>query len=211
MNEVEYSVLSAALRIITLARAVQESGKRMVRAPVLAECLHLYDEAVRKWQAPSTYDRIRDPSNLEGEPKEEPKPAEPADREPPVPEPETIMLYRAYESWREVFQAAEAELRRLQQDPAHIIHVQGADRPSKELARAYSRVYRAQDVLAHLIPAIEDAVSAHIDDETTAGVTKIKWRLEKLNAATEQTDPETTESVTAPATPEPPTPPPENP
>lgn len=170
MNEREIEVLRAAARIIVLAREVLKSGKRFARTKNLSLSLAAYDDAVTRMNAPSVYDRINDPGNMEGEPK---PPIEPTVIEdftatsitptPPIPEPETQALYRAYYGWVDVLNTAKADVERLrlkdrEEDAA----------PDPELEAASQRLFRAQDVLMSLKNAIEDAMSNQVDDTSTS-------------------------------------------
>lgn len=171
MNDRETAVLGAALRIICVVREVLKGGKRLARTGTLELCVAAYDDAVRKMNAPSALERVQDPDNFEGDLKTEEPPPERTERQRPIPEWETHSLYRSYYMWEALSKEAELDVKRLA-----AAHADPSLPPSDELARAYNRVFRAQDVMSFIARAISEAMAEHVDDAAEEGKVVMKMR-----------------------------------
>jgi hypothetical protein len=181
-------LILAGERIVGFLRGVLEHKDYVTRSTTLALCLASYDEAKRRRNAPSAYDHLRDRNALEGEP----APAEPPSAEkslhdqPSIPEPETEVLYQVLFHWRRRQRIAEDDMRQL--ESAYMaINPNPQDPCPDNLARAYTRFFKAKNVVNYLEAAIHEQLGEHlstiVQDDTTFP-SEMRFQIQTRVAAT---------------------------
>ncbi len=180
-------LLLAGERLVALCRAVVENKDHVARSITLARCLDAYDVAKRHARAPSVYERIRDPKALEGESQPETPSLESGAKDtgwtkaPTIPEPETEALYQVLFHWQTRLKAVDEELRRIK--ASHEGGDPNAPCP-EDLARAYTRFFKAKNVVAYLQAAIHEQLGEHLatlsDGETGDFPTEMRFQIQTM-------------------------------
>ena len=173
-------LLLAGERLVALCRAVVEHKDHVARSITLARCLDAYDVAKRHARAPTVYERIRGA---------EPEPQQPAlelgtedkgwMKAPSMPEPETEALYQVLVHWKRRLKAIEEELAVVK--AKHEGGDPNAPCP-EDLAMAYKRAYKAQDVVSYLEAAIHEQLGEHLatvtDDDSGDFPSEIRFQIQ---------------------------------
>lgn len=185
MNDRELEVLRAAERIVGLLRRAQETGGSIPQ--VTADlCLAAFDEAKKRGEDKTVFERVAEANEdpfADGIKEDLPPPPLPAIEiqnplTAPIPEPESDLILVAFLAWQQVLIRAREQLR-----PLRAKHEDPNKPPNDELAKAYKRVFRAQDVVHALDSAGHKAFIGHIASEVKEFAWTLNFRAAKGAAA----------------------------
>ena len=154
-------LLLAGERIVGFLRGVIQNEKYVARSITLDLCLAAYDVAKRRASAPSAFQRLRDRDALDREPTPEPAPGKKLHEQPPIPEPETELLYQVLYHWKKRHHSLDEELHRVRE--AYMATNPDPQEPCPaDLARAYTSVFKAATVVQYLEGAIHEQLGEHL-------------------------------------------------
>jgi len=186
MNDRELEVLRAAERIVGLLRRAQETNGSIPRETADL-CLAAYDEAKKRAEDKTVFERVAEANEdpfADGIKEDLPPPPLPAIEQQnplttPIPEPESDLIFVAFLAWQQVLIRAKESL-----GPLRAKHGDPEKPPNDELAKAYKRVFRAQDVVHALDSAGHKAFIGHIATEGREFAWVMNFRVAKATTET---------------------------